>query len=274
MRKTVMVLTAHPDDAEMFAGGTIAKMAEAGDRVVIVIATDGRKGSFEHDSDSLARLRSQEARRAAAVLGAEPPILLGHRDMEIDRASPGALREQLVRLIRSHRPDVSISEDALYARDLHPDHRGVALAAAEAIAFASLPLLHPEHLADGLEVHSVAEKYYFAAGPAANKFVDITATMDKKIAALAEHHTQIVSLVESMRRQVTGAGVDWRQVIGDIADDPQAIMALRLRTMNAEVGQAAGVEYAEAFRYERFSAAIERLLVRMNREPAPRGSSA
>jgi LmbE family N-acetylglucosaminyl deacetylase len=264
MRKTVMVLTAHPDDAEMFAGGTIAKMAEAGDRVVIVIATDGRKGSFEHDSDTLARLRSEEARRAAAVLGAEPPILLGYPDMEIDRALPGTLREQLVRLIRSHRPDVSISEDALNARDLHPDHRGVALAAAEAIAFASLPLLHPEHLADGLEVHSVVEKYYFAAGPAANKFVDITATIDRKIAALAEHHPQIESLVESMRQHVTRAGLDWRAVMGDIADDPQAIMDLRLRTMNAEIGQTAGVEYAEAFRYERFSAAIERLLARMS----------
>jgi LmbE family N-acetylglucosaminyl deacetylase len=265
MPKTVMVFTAHPDDAEIFTGGTIAAMAGAGDRVVIVIATDGRKGSFEHDSDTLARLRSEEARRAAAALGAEPPILLGHPDMEIDRASPGKLREQFVRLIRSYRPDVSISEDPFNSRDLHPDHRGVALAAAEAIAFASLPLLHPEHLAEGLEVHWVVEKYYYAAGPAANKFVDITATIDKKIAALAEHRTQITSLVESMHRQVARAGLDWRAAMGDVADDPQALMALRLRTTSAEIGQAAGCEYAETFRYERFSPSVERLLARMSR---------
>jgi LmbE family N-acetylglucosaminyl deacetylase len=262
MPRTVMVITAHADDAEIFAGGTIAGMVRAGDRVVIVIATDGRKGSFEHDSDSLARLRRQEAQRAAAVLGADPPILLGHPDMEIDRLAPGALREELVRLIRTYRPDVSISEDALNARDLHPDHRGVAWAAAEAIAYASLPLLHPEHLAEGLEEHSIVEKYYYAAGTAANKLVDIRATIDVKIAALAEHRTQIVSLVESMRRQVARAGLDWREAMGEIADDPQAIMALRLRTTSADIGVQAGVDYAEAFRYERFSPAIERLLTR------------
>lgn len=266
MRKTVMVITAHPDDAEMFAGGTIAQMARAGDRVVIVIATDGRKGSFEHDSDTLARLRSQEARRAAAVLGADPPILLGHPDMEIDRAAPGKLREQFVRLIRTYRPEVTISEEPFNVRDLHPDHRGVAWAAAEAIAYASLPLLHPEHLADGLPVHSVVEKYYYAAGPAANKHVDISDTIEVKIAALAEHHTQVVALVESMRRQMARAGLDWHAVMGELAGDPLAVMAMRLRTSTAEVGQAAGFRHAEAFRYERFTVAIERLLVSMSQK--------
>jgi len=265
MQKTVMVLTAHPDDAEMFAGGTIARMADDGARVLIVIATDGRKGSFEHDSDSLARMRAQEAVRAAALLGAEPPILLGHPDLELDRLAPGVLREQLVRLIRTHRPDVSMCEDPLNARDLHPDHRAVAWAAAEAIAFASLPLLHPEHLAEGLQVHGVLEKYYYASGPAANKIVDTTGTIDRKLAALAEHRSQVVSLVESMRRQMVLAGLDWNSIMGEAAADPMAIMSLRLRASSAEVGQAAGVQYAEAFRYERFSVAIEKMLERMGK---------
>ncbi len=265
MPQTVMVFTAHPDDAEIFAGGTIARLAREGARVLIVIATDGRKGSFELDSDALARLRSEEARRAAAVLGAEPPILLGHPDMEADRASPGKLREQLVRLLRTYRPATTICEDPFNQRDLHPDHRAVAWAAAEAIAYASLPLLHPEHLAEGLEVHTVVEKYYYAAGPAANKIVDISATLDVKLAALAEHHTQMVSLVESMRRQIALAGLDWAAMMGELAGDPTGVMAMRLRASAAEVGQPAGLEYGEAFRYERFSVSVEKMLQRLGK---------
>ena len=70
MSKTVLVLTPHPDDAEVFAGGTIAKMVAEGHRVVIVIASSGNKGSFEYDADTLAAIRREEATRAAAVLGA------------------------------------------------------------------------------------------------------------------------------------------------------------------------------------------------------------
>jgi hypothetical protein len=141
----------------------------------------------------------------------------------------------------------------------------VAWAAAEAIAYASLPLLHPEHLLEGLQVHSVVEKYYYAAGPAANKTVDITGTIDRKLAALAEHRSQVVSLVESMRRQMVLAGLDWNSIMGDASDDPMAVMSLRLRASSADVGQAAGMQYGEAFRYERFSVAIERLLASLGK---------
>lgn len=266
MSQTVMVLTAHPDDTEMFAGGTIARLAQEGARVLIVIATDGRKGSFHLDSDTLAATRSEEAQRAAAVLGAEPPILLGHPDMEVDHAAMGKLREQFVRLLRTYRPDTTFSEDPFNNRDLHPDHRAVAWASAEAIAYASLPLLHPEHVARGLAPHHVVEKYYYAAGPAAsNRIIDITATINYKLAALAEHRSQVISLVESMRRQMQVAGLDWHTVMGDIADDPMAVMTLRLRASCADVGQRGGYQYGEAFRYERFSPAIETLLQQMGR---------
>lgn len=91
MPKTVLVLTPHPDDAEFYAGGTIARLASEGARVVMAIATDGRKGSYQLASDTLARLRRDEAHAAARVLGTEPPIMLGHPDMELDRLPPGVI---------------------------------------------------------------------------------------------------------------------------------------------------------------------------------------
>ena len=76
MAKKVIVFAPHPDDAEFYAGGTLTRMIAEGDKVVIVVATDGSKGSFEHAGDALAALRRSEALQAAKVLGAEPPIML------------------------------------------------------------------------------------------------------------------------------------------------------------------------------------------------------
>jgi LmbE family N-acetylglucosaminyl deacetylase len=253
MSKTVLALVPHPDDAEFFAGGTIAKMAREGARVVIVIATDGRRGSFDLGSDELARLRGEEARRAAQVLGAEPPILLGHPDLELDTLPAGVLREQFIRAIRQHKPAVVITPDAFASTETHPDHRAVAWAASDAIAFATLPLMHPEHLADGLGTHFVIEKYFYREGPAgANRIVDITDTMEQKLAAMAEHKSQVTFLVEDVMRQAQAAGIDVGAVLGEAASDPMAALTWAIQAQAAEAGQQIGVTYGEAFRYLRF----------------------
>jgi LmbE family N-acetylglucosaminyl deacetylase len=156
-----MVFSPHPDDAEFYAGGTIARMVQEGVKAYLVIATDGRVGSYEHDSHSLVQIRAEEARQAAKVLGAEPPIFLGYPDMGLDRLPPGVLREQFIRLIRQYQPDVVIAEDPFTGIDVHPDHRAVAWAASDAVNYSQLPLMHPEHLAEGLQPHFVSEKYFY-----------------------------------------------------------------------------------------------------------------
>jgi len=262
MPKTVLVLVPHPDDAEFYAGGTIARMVNAGARVVIVTATDGSRGSFEHDSETLARIRSREAQRAARVLGAEPPIMLGHPDLEVDRLPPGVLREQFIRAIRQHRPDVLIAQDPFTPYEVHPDHRAVAWAASEAVNFASLPLVHPEHLRDGLEPHFVVEKYFYTERvDSANKIVDISDTMGKKMAALAEHRSQVTFLVEDVLRQARMSGLDLRAMLGDALDDPVTALAWAMEAQAAEAGRQIGVQFGEPFRYVRFHPVVETLLV-------------
>jgi len=261
MPKTVLALVPHPDDAEFYAGGLLARLIAEGATVHIVVVTDGRRGSFEHDSASLAAIRAAEMRRAAGALGAEPPILLGYPDLELDTLPPGALREKFVRAIRQFRPDVVVTQDPYAPFEPHPDHRAVAWAATEALNHARLPLLYPEHLAEGLALHFVAEKYFYANSPAlANKVIDITDVMPVKLAALVQHASQVRFLVEDMLRQARVAGLDTRAFFGDAADDPAALLAWGVQTQAAAVGQAIGVQYAEAFRYERFDPLIEMAL--------------
>lgn len=261
MAKTVLVLVPHPDDAEIYAGGTIARMARDGARVVIVIATDGRRGSFEHPSETLAPMRAEEARKAAAVLGAEPPLLLGHPDHELDSLPPGRLREQFTRAIRQNRPEVVIAPDPFTPLEIHPDHRAVAWAASEAVAYAHLPLVHAEHIDQGLEPHFTLEKYFYReSSEGANKIVDIGDTMGVKLAALAEHKSQVTFLVEDVMRQAGMAGLDVRAFLGEAAESPMMALTWAMQAQAAQVGAKIGAEYGEAFRYSRFDPLVEALL--------------
>lgn len=261
MPPVVLALTPHPDDAEIFAGGTIAGMIAAGARAYILVATDGRRGSFEHDGPALAEMRAAEGRRAAHVLGAEPPILLGYPDLELDHLAPGVLREAFIRAIRQFRPDVVIAEDPFAPYDPHPDHRAVAWAASDALSFSELPLMHPEHLEQGLQPHFVVEKYFYSEHlPSTNRVIDVSATMDLKLKALAEHKSQVTFLVEGVVRQARLAGLDVEALLGGMASEPMAAMEWALRAEAAEVGARIGVAYGEAFRYVRFDPLVENLL--------------
>jgi LmbE family N-acetylglucosaminyl deacetylase len=236
-------------------------MAQEGAQATIVIVSDGRRGSFELAGEALAARRKEEAARGAAALGARIPVWLGHPDLELDTLPPGTLREQFIRLIRQHRPDVVIAEDAFCPLEVHPDHRAVAQAASDALTFASLPLMHPEHLDQGLEPHFVVEKYFYAPAPSAvNRIVDITGTISRKLAAMGEHETQVAFLVEDVMRQARLAGIDIQAILGEAAADPMAALRWAIEAEAAQVGKRAGVAYGEAFRYVRFHPLVESLV--------------
>lgn len=261
MQKTVLALVPHPDDAEIFAGGLLAKLISEGARGYIVIAADGRCGSFMEDGVGLAELRAEEARRAAAVLGAEPPTLLGFLDMGLDTLAPGVLREKFVRAIRQVRPDVVIAEDPYALYESHPDHRAAAWAATEAVNAAPLPLIYPEHLAEGLVAHLVREKYFYGEALAGTgMLVDITPWMETKLAAVAEHRSQVAFLAEGLLRQARLAGLDVGAAFGPAAESPLQLLAWGLHEQAARIGRRGGVACAEEYRYERFHPLIESAL--------------
>ncbi len=261
MSNTILAIVSHPDDAEFYAGGTLAKYSKAGDRVVIVITTDGSKGSFEINGRQLIDIRKAEARNAGKRLGAENVILLGYTDLELDSLQPTELREKYVRLIREYKPDILIAEDYLYVEELHPDHRIVARIASEAVSFANLPLMYPGHLSDGLEPHFTPEKLFYTEDlEAANHIVDISDTFDDKMAALTEHKSQMKFLVEDILRQAKVARVDLKTAAGDALENPDTAMRLAMQLQAVEVGARAGFDMGEAFRRTRFHPLIEGLL--------------
>ena len=244
----------------------MAKFAAEGAAVTIVVATDGRKGSFIEESGDLAVLRAEEMHRAAAALGARPPILLGFPDMELDALAPGVLREKFVRAIRETRPDIVFAQDPYALYEPHPDHRAVAWAAIEAINCSQLPLAFPQHLDEGLQPHLVREKYFYGETlPGANKVIDTTAFVDRKIAAVAEHRSQVVFLVEGILSQAAMAGLDIRQVAEGTAQSPIELLAWGLRSQDAEIGRKIGVPYAEEYRWLRYHGLVEAALAQAGR---------
>ncbi len=254
MHKNVLVLVPHPDDAEFYAGGTLAKWALQGAKITVVVATDGGKGSLTIPGAKLVAQRKAEAIEAAARYGAQTPIFLDNPDFELDRLPPGELRAVFLRILRQLRPDAIVAQDAFAADDAHPDHRAVAWAAVEAIQYATLPLVEAQHAQAGLSPHFVLDKYYYSeTNHRANYFVDISDTLETKIAALGCHRSQVEFMVADIQNQLHMAGKDLYSEAPDLSEDPMQVMAYAMRQVAAATGKLCQYLYAEAFRHERFN---------------------
>ena len=241
---------------EFLAGGTIAKLADEGAEIREVIATNNERGTLDREWSAAvtADTRREEARRGARSLGVNPDVeFLGYEDGRLAEAPPNELREKLMRAIRTHRPDAIFTWDPWTPYEEHQDHRAVAMAATEAASFSHFPLYHPEHLAQGLEPHYVAEKWYFAKAPRdVNETIDITPYIDRKIDALMEHECQMHMTVQDAQVQLAASGLDIPYLREAGPDNPRPVIERRIKAWAASVGKRAGFEYAEEFRVARF----------------------
>jgi hypothetical protein len=114
----------------------------------------------------------------------------------------------------------------------------------------------------GLEPHFVVEKYFYTDNiQQANLIVDISDTIDMKIAALNEHSSQVAFLVEGITREAQLAGLDLTTILGDAAGSPSLTLAWFTRLRAADIGRRKGYSYGEAYRFERFDPYVEKLLV-------------
>jgi len=191
----VLVVAAHPDDIEFGAAGTVARWIAAGAEVRYLLVTRGDKGSDDPATDpaALAVLREAEQRRAAVELGVASVDFLDEPDGQVEPSL--RLRERVTRAIRAVRPEVVMTHDptVLFVNNEwvnHPDHRAVGVVVVDAVfPTARDPLNFPEHIAAGLSTWKVAELFLWSTNEA-NQIVDIGATLDRKIAALAQHVSQ------------------------------------------------------------------------------------
>ena len=208
-RPRVMVIFAHPDDAEFMCSGTVARFAESGYRVQYVLATSGDKGSDDPQAtpEWLAATREAEQHEAARVLGVEEVTFLRHLDGEVEVSIP--FRRELALVLRQGQPDVVLTFDPWQRYQIHPDHRAVGQTALDAVAAARDRTYYPEQLVDGLTEHRVHNVYFFSTD-APNYTVDISGTIEKKIAALLCHRSQIGSreIAETVRARARVAGAE------------------------------------------------------------------
>jgi len=219
----VMVITAHPDDTEFGAGGTVAKLVKEGKHVTYCILTNGDKGSNDRTMrpERLVEIREDEQRQAARVLGVEAVDFLGFPDCELEDTRES--RRAVTAAIRRHRPDLVITQNPMRTKLLgvsHRDHRVAAGLALDCIyPLARDHMTFPELLDEGLEPHKVKE-IYMMWWQDPEVVVDISETIDLKIKALACHASQLKDM----------AGVE-----------------KRVRERSAELGRAKGFAYAETY---------------------------
>ncbi len=205
-----MAVAAHPDDLEFGAAGSVAKWVDEGWEAHYVIATSGQKGvqDVHADPHEFGRLREEEARKAAAVCGVSSVTFLGLMDSEVvlDRALRTALAREF-RRIRPHRllamkPEPLLGEDFIN----HPDHRIVGQAALDMVLTGgTTAAIDPELLLEeGLEPWQGLTETWLMGPGSGSVAVDISATIDRKIAALRAHESQIgEDDIESFVRRFT-----------------------------------------------------------------------
>jgi len=223
-----MVIFAHPDDAEIGSGGVVARWVAAGCEVTYVLCTNGGAGTADRSlaPEELARRRAAEQRAAADFMGVRNLVMLDYPDGGLEDSRE--FRADVVRALRTHRPHTVFTHDPYRIRGFqHRDHRIAGIVATDAVyPFARDHLHFPEHITDeGLEPHKVRELWYW--GPdQPDVIVDVTSSIDKQIAALIRHESQ-----------VPGLNVAPGQTIGE-----------RVKKGAAEVAKGHGFRHGAAFR--------------------------
>lgn len=218
--KRVMVIAAHPDDPEFGCAGTIAKWADEGKEIYYCLVTSGDVGTRDLTitPGQLASLREKEQRAAAQELGVKDVVFLHHHDGMV--VNDMHLRRELALILRKYQPEVVVTIDPWRHYQLHPDHRAAGQGALDAIIAARERLIFPEQLVDGYELCRPKAVFLFWTENA-DVYVDISSTIDRRIAALRQHASQ------------TGHRDDLEE---------------RIRKMARETGEKAGMEYAEGLK--------------------------
>jgi LmbE family N-acetylglucosaminyl deacetylase len=225
-----MVVVAHPDDADFGPAATAARWIDEGSEGWLVCCTSGDAGGEDAAMDplELAATREAEQRDAAAIVGYAGVSFLHQPDGAL--ANDLALRELLVREIRRFRPDAVLATDpeVVFYGDggvNHVDHRTAGMAAVDAVYPAARnPMAFPWLVREGLAPHVVRRLYLFwSNGPTA--WVDVTGTLDRKLAALRAHPSQIRH-PESLEARIRSWAEEEGAVIGLPAAEAHRVVVI------------------------------------------------
>lgn len=226
----ILVVTAHPDDVDFGAAGTVASWTKAGHEVTYCIVTNGDAGGFDPTvpRSEIAGIRQAEQRAAAATVGVSDVRFLGWPD---GRVVPSIeLRREIARVIREVRPQRVLTQspernyDRIYAS--HPDHLAVGEAALCAVyPDARNPFAYPE--LGELAEWAVPETWLMAM-PGAAHAVDVTDLYETKLAALRCHVSQLPGTPEQLDERLR----QWMGANATMAGLPEGRLAEAFTVMN------------------------------------------
>jgi LmbE family N-acetylglucosaminyl deacetylase len=222
-----LVLTAHPDDMEFGAAGTVATWTEAGAEVTLCIGTDGTAGTQDRDlmGRKLHDVRVAETEEAAKVLGIHEVAWLGHQDGYVEYTLD--LKRDIARAFRRYRPHRFVVMDPTSTIEdrfiNHPDHRAIGQASLDvSMTSGTTPGIFPELLEEGLDPWRGLRELWIAGPAGGSRVVDISSTVDRKIEALRCHRSQVGERADEI--------ADW------------------VREWTAKRGKDLGYAHAESFR--------------------------
>jgi LmbE family N-acetylglucosaminyl deacetylase len=227
--KTVIAVYAHPDDADVAAGGALAQWASNGSQVHLVVTCRGDKGDCRNGAveGDLAAVRSKELRRAADILGATSLHELGFGDGEVINSE--GFREQLVSIIRSTKADLVVGPDptatffgGVYVN--HRDHRETGWALLDSVAPAAAMAGYFPSVGEAHQVSTML----LTGTHEPDIAIDIASSLEVKIQAVLCHQSQV----------------------GDDSDGISQVV----RSRAAQAGRPVGVAFAESFRCVTFNA--------------------
>ncbi len=247
---TILVVEAHPDDATLFAGGTIAKLSAQGHRIVNLCTTYGEKGTLDPamTREKMIEVEKRESQRAAEILGVKEIRYLEIPDGEVKAGLE--LRQCYTEVLRQVRPDLVFSFDPYNPYDPHADHQAVGRTIYEASYTSHFHLYFPEQIEQGLKPHLVT-KYFGWNSLNPNTFVDIGDTLEIKTQALLAYESQMQMLLQETKQRVLRAGVSL-PVLETM--DWQDIYRMWISISAQETGKAAKLQYAEGFNGLNFNA--------------------
>lgn len=254
----LLLLVAHPDDAEFHAGGLAAIYRRRGHGVKVVTLTNGDAGHHKISGPPLAERRRREAEAAAAVIGAEAEVW-NHPDGRLEPTLE--LRWQVVREIRTFRPDLVLTHRT---NDYHPDHRAVGDVVRDACYLVTVPALAPETpaLARDPVVAFLPDRFTKPAPLSGDVVVDVDEHVETIVDMLACHASQFFEWLPFNRgvaEQVPEGEVARRQWLRDWYLGYVRPQADRYRdALVARYGDKRGrqIEYAEVFEISEYAAPL------------------
>lgn len=254
----LLILGAHPDDCEFHAGGLAARYRRLGHAVKMISVTPGDVGHHEISGPALAKVRTNEAAKAAAVIGAESevwPFPDGSLTPSLD------LRWKIIREIRTWRPSVVLTHRP---NDYHPDHRAVGQAVQDASYMVTVPMLLPDVpiVAKDPIVGYLPDKFTKPTPLQADVVIDVGNELDTIVNLLAAHDSQMFNWLPYNRGELDqipkehGARLVWLKGWHGARLREQADRFRKELIAAYGPERGAKVEYAEAFEISEYASKL------------------